>query len=139
MISRDKLRDKIARMVSATAIYLREDVKEALVKAYDKEGSPVAKSVFKSIIDNVKVAEDEKRPLCQDTGTLVFYVKAGESFHLLGELASIIKEATIEATLFTPLRPNAVDVITGKNSGDNTGERIPWIEWEIVPTVTKQR
>jgi len=127
------LKDKIARMVSATAIYLADDVKEALRKAYEKEDSPVAKSVFKSILDNIKVAEEEKRPLCQDTGTVIYYVRAGENFPLLGKLPGIIKEATIEATVSTPLRPNAVDVITGKNSGDNTGEGIPWIEWEIVP------
>jgi len=133
MISKDVLKDKIARMVSATAIYLADDVKATLRKAYEKEDSPVAKSVFKSILDNVKVAEEEKRPLCQDTGTVIYYVKAGENFPLLGKLPSILKEATVVATASTPLRPNAVDVITGKNSGDNTGERIPWIEWEIVP------
>jgi len=133
MISKDVLKDKIARMVSASAIYLADDVKEALRKAYEKEDSPVAKSVFKSILDNVKVAEEERRPLCQDTGTVIYYVKVGENFPLLGKLPSILKEATVEATASTPLRPNAVDVITGKNSGDNTGERIPWIEWEIVP------
>jgi len=121
MISKDVLKDKIVRMVSATAIYLADDVKEALRKAYEREDSPVAKSVFKSILDNVKVAEEEKRPLCQDTGIVIYYVKVGENF------------PTVAATASTPLRPNAVDVITGKNSGDNTGERIPWIEWEIVP------
>jgi len=133
MISKDVLKDKIVRMVSATAIYLADDVKEALRKAYEREDSPVAKSVFKSILDNVKVAEEEKRPLCQDTGIVIYYVKVGENFPLLGKLPTILKEATVAATASTPLRPNAVDVITGKNSGDNTGERIPWIEWEIVP------
>ena len=133
MVSREVLKDKIATMVSATAIYLADDVKEALKKAYEREDNVVAKSVLKSILDNVKIAEEEKRPLCQDTGTLIYYIKAGENFPLLGELPAVIREATIEATASTPLRPNAVDVITGKNSGNNTGENIPWIEWEIIP------
>ena len=127
------MKNKIARMVSTAAVYLPDDVKEALRKAYENEDSPVAKSVIKSILDNVRVAEEEKRPLCQDTGTVIYYVKAGENFPLLGELPTILREATVEATTSTPLRPNAVDVITGENSGDNTGEKIPWIEWEIVP------
>ncbi|MCD6504755.1 fumarate hydratase [Candidatus Bathyarchaeota archaeon] len=133
MISREVLRDKIAMMVSAAAIYLADDVKEALRRAYEREERTVAKSVLRSILDNVKIAEEEMRPLCQDTGTLLYYIKAGEDFPMLGELPAIIKEATVKATASTPLRPNAVDVITGKNSGDNTGEGIPWIEWEIIP------
>jgi len=128
MISEETLTEKIARMVSTAAIYLPDDVKEALKKAYEKEDNPVAKNVFKSILDNIKVAEEEKRPLCQDTGTLIYYINAGENFHLLGKLPNIIKKATIEATASTPLRPNAVDMITGKNSGNNIGERIPWIK-----------
>jgi len=133
MISREVLRDKIAMMVSAAAIYLADDVKEALRRAYEREERTVAKSVLRSILDNVKIAEEEMRPLCQDTGTLLYYIKAGEDFLMLGELPAIIKEATVKATASTPLRPNAVDVITGKNSGDNTGEGVPWIEWEIIP------
>lgn len=134
MISKETLKDKIVKMVSAAAIYLADDVEEALRKAYIKEDKPVAKNVLKSIIDNVKAAREEKKPLCQDTGTVLYYIKAGENFPLLGELPNIIKEATIEATFSTPpLRPNAVDALTSKNSGDNTGERIPWIEWEMLP------
>ncbi|MEM2875534.1 MAG: fumarate hydratase [Candidatus Bathyarchaeia archaeon] len=133
MVSEGLLRSKVVEMVSAAAIYLADDVKEALRKSYEVEDNPLAKKVFESILDNVRVAEEEGRPLCQDTGTLIYYVKAGDNFPLLGRLPSIIRDATIEATASTPLRPNAVDVITGENSGDNTGERIPWVEWEIVP------
>lgn len=133
MISTSFLKDNVVKAISAAAIYLTDDVKIALRKAYEDENSSVAKSVLKSILDNVKVAEEEKRPICQDTGTVMFYVKAGEKFPLLGKLHNILREATVEATAITPLRPNAVDMITGKNSGDNTGERIPWIEWEILP------
>ena len=133
MISEDLLTNKIAKMVSTAAIYLPEDVKTALKNAYEKEGNPVAKKVFESILENIKVAENEKRPLCQDTGTIIYYIKAGENFPFLGKLPKILKEATVKATVATPLRPNAVDVITGKNSGNNIGENIPWIEWEIVP------
>jgi len=52
---------------------------------------------------------------------------------MLGRLPRILREATAEATRSTPLRPNAVDAITGENSRDNTGEYTPWICWEIVP------
>jgi fumarate hydratase subunit alpha len=133
MVPPSFLKESIVKMISAAAIYLADDVKDALKKAYENEDKPVAKSIFKSILDNIRVAEEENRPICQDTGTVMFYVKAGEKFPLLGKLPNILKESTIEATAVTPLRPNAVDVIVGKNSGDNTGEKIPWIQWEILP------
>lgn len=133
MIAEDVLKKAIIKLVSAAAIYLPQDVKDALRKAYEREENPVAKNVIKSILDNVEIAENEKKPMCQDTGVVIFYIEAGEKFPLLGRLPAILREATKEATKRTPLRPNAVDVVTGKNSGDNTGERIPWIEWEIVP------
>lgn len=133
MISESVLKEAVTKLVSAAAIYLPQDVKDALKKAYEREESPTAKEVVKSILTNIEVAEREKKPLCQDTGTVIFYVEAGEKFPLLGKLPEILRDATREATKITPLRPNAVDVITGVNSGDNTGERIPWIEWEIIP------
>jgi len=120
-------------MISAAAIYLPDDVKQALRRAYEIEEEPLAKKMLESILENVEVAEEEGRPLCQDTGVVTFYVEAGERFPLLGKLPEILREAAIEATEKTPLRPNAVDVITGKNSGDNTGENMPWMEWKIIP------
>lgn len=133
MMLSDVLCSKIVRMVSAASIYLADDVKKALRDAYEREEGSIAKSMLRSLLENIRVAEEEKRPLCQDTGTIIYYVKAGEGFPFLGELPSILRKATVEATFSVPLRPNAVDVFTGENSGDNTGERIPWMEWEITP------
>jgi fumarate hydratase class I len=67
--------------------------------------------------------------MCQDTGVPVFYVKVPVGLSH-AELKSTILEATREATQKVPLRPNAVDVITEKNSGDNTGEGFPVIYFE---------
>lgn len=133
MVSEEALKKEIVKLISAAAIHLPNDVKEALRKAYEKEENPIARKVFKSILENVRVAGEEERSLCQDTGIIVFYVKVGESFPLLGKIPKMIREATVEATSSIPLRPNAVNIITDENTGDNTGERIPWIEWEIIP------
>jgi fumarate hydratase subunit alpha len=127
----DKLFNATIQLIEAAATWLPNDVENALKIAYEKETNPLAKNMLKAMIENVKVARDEVLPICQDTGTVIFYIKAGEKFPLLGKLPVILKRATIEATNKIPLRPNAVDVFTGKNSGDNTGRYIPWIEWEI--------
>lgn len=110
-----------------------EDVKHALRDARANETSELAKKVIDSMLRNLEVAEAERRPSCQDTGTVIFYVRAGDRFPHLGVLEGSLREATIRATAEVPLRPNSVNIFTGKNSGNNTADRIPWVEWELVP------
>ncbi len=52
---------------------------------------------------------------------------------MLADVRPILREAVKEATCTAPLRHNAVEIFEEKNTGNNTGERIPWIDWEIVP------
>ncbi|MBS7633369.1 fumarate hydratase [Candidatus Bathyarchaeota archaeon] len=71
-------------------------------------------------------------PVCQDTGTIIFYVKAGDKVKDLDKVEGAIINAVRKATKEVPLRPNAVDPFTQKNSGDNTGRYIPYVNWEIA-------
>ena len=123
------------RLITTAAIYLPADVKSALKKAQDSESGELPKKVIGSMLKNLEIAEAEGRPSCQDTGTVIFYVKAGDRFPYLGLLEGALRSATVKATAEAPLRPNSVNILTGKNSGNNTADRIPWIEWEIVPGV----
>ena len=129
----EKITDAIVKLVSTAAIYLPVDVKRALKRAQERETSELPKKVIGSMLRNLDIAEAEGRPSCQDTGTVIFYVKAGDKFPYLGMLERILRNATVRATAEVPLRPNSVNIITGKNSNNNTGDRIPWIEWELVP------
>lgn len=129
----ERVTNAAAKLVSTAAIYLPPDVKSALQSAQDSETSELAKKVIGSMLKNLEVAEAESRPSCQDTGTVIFYVRAGDRFPHLGVLEGALRNATVKATADVPLRPNSVNIITGKNSGNNTGDRIPWIEWELVP------
>ena len=128
-----KITDAAASLISAAAIYLPPDVKRALKEAQLNESTELAKKVIGSMLKNLEVAEAEARPACQDTGTVIFYVKVGDSFPYLGKLEEILRNATVKATADVPLRPNSVNIFTGKNSGNNTADRIPWIEWVLVP------
>jgi fumarate hydratase subunit alpha len=129
----EKITDAAVRLVSTAAIYLPSDVKRALKSAQENETSELAKKVIGSMLMNLDVAEAEGRPSCQDTGTVIFYIRAGDKFPYLGMLERALRNATVKATAEVPLRPNSVNIITGKNSNNNTGDRIPWIEWELVP------
>lgn len=112
---------------------LPKDVKEALESAYLNETSDAGKTQLRAILDNVELAEKTRTPMCQDTGTIIFYVKAGAEVRNLEIIEEALHRATRRATVEVPLRPNAVDPFLRKNTGDNTGRNIPFINWEITP------
>ncbi len=108
-------------------------MKRALLKAYRNEESETGKTQLKAILDNLELAKKTRTPICQDTGLIVFYVKAGAEAKGLDKIADALYSATRKATNDVPLRPNAVDSFTQKNTGDNTGRFIPFIYWDIMP------
>lgn len=130
----EKLVEDVAvRLLQLAVTELPKDVKEALEKAYRDEESEAGRTQLEAIIDNVKLAEKTRTPMCQDTGVIIFYVKAGANAKDLDKIEQALHEATKRATKEVPLRPNAVNPLTGKNSGDNTGRFVPFIHWAIVP------
>lgn len=120
-------------ILKQAVIYLPEDVKQALKKAYAEETSENGKTQLKAILDNIELAEKYQAPVCQDTGTIIFYIKSGANVKNLDKVEEALINATKRATKEVPLRPNAVDPFTQKNSGDNAGRFIPYLNWEIVP------
>ncbi|MBS3815600.1 MAG: fumarate hydratase, partial [Hadesarchaea archaeon] len=80
-----------------------------------------------------EIAEKEERPICQDTGIPVFFVKLGTELDLNYDLNSVLKKAVKSATKNVPLRPNVVNPLTRENTGDNTGENQPIIHIEAFP------
>ena len=126
------IQDTSARLLKMAATVLPKDIEKALRAAHDRETDPTAKTQFAAILENIEIAETGV-PMCQDTGIIIFYVKVGTKFPFMDEIRTALKNATRIATEKTPLRPNAVNPIVGGNSGDNTGVKIPWINWEIVP------
>lgn len=125
--------DIIAKFTDYIAKNLPDDVMIKLEQLRSTEESPLAKVIYDSMFENLAKAVELNRPCCQDTGFIQFFIKAGASFPLLSEVKRILNEAVKTATQSTPLRHNAVEIFEEKNTGDNTGERIPWIDWEIIP------
>ncbi len=127
------LTDAFVELFRRAATDLPPDVENALRQAYEREepGSP-AQSVLGNILENVNLARKQSTPICQDTGTPIFYVYYPAGWSTI-KLREQIEEAARRATAKSYLRPNAVDSLTGKNSGDNTGEDFPvihFVEWE---------
>ncbi len=119
-------------LLEKAVIYLPEDLKEVLKRAYMEETSEIGKTQLGIILENVALAEKYQAPVCQDTGIIFFYVRAGADVKGLNTIEAALLKATRRATREIPLRPNAVDPLTQKNSGDNTGRFVPYVEWEII-------
>lgn len=127
------LTQEFLELLRRTSTDLRPDVENALREAQEREetGSAAA-GALDTILKNVELARQKSTPICQDTGTPIFYVHYPAGWSTL-KLEKQIKAAVAEATVKAYLRPNAVDSLTGKNSGDNLGEAFPSLhfqEWE---------
>ena len=125
-----RLRDAIVELYRQAATSLPADVEYALRRAHKKEAKKSnARTALSAILENIEVARETSRPICQDTGVPVFFVKVPFGIGHLG-LGRTIIQATRIATEKVPLRANAVDILTDKNSGDNTGIGFPVIYFE---------
>ncbi len=125
--------DVAVNLLRLAVTELPNDIKKALRKAHQEETSEAGKTQLKAILDNIELAEKTRTPMCQDTGTIIFYIKAGAEVRSLDKVESALRKAVKKATIDVPLRPNAVDPFKQENTGDNTGRNIPYINWEMMP------
>jgi fumarate hydratase subunit alpha len=124
--------DTAVNLLKLAVVRLPSDVKDALQHAHREETSEAGRVQLEAILKDIELAEKENTPLCQDTGIIIFYVKAGAKAKGLEKIETALQRATVRATQEIPLRPNTVDPFTGKNTGDNTGRYVPYINWEIT-------
>lgn len=129
----EDLTPALVELVRQTATDLPPDVEGALVNARDQEETgSAAYGVLKTILENVELARDNSTPICQDTGTPIFFVQYPQGMSIR-KLRRRIRDAVEQATKNTYLRPNAVDSITGINSGNNLGDdAFPTIHFEEI-------
>ncbi len=97
-----------------------------------EEPGSAARGALETILKNVELSRQNSTPICQDTGTPIFYVyfPVGWSVRALRQQ---IEAAVVQATKKSYLRPNSVDSLTGKNSGNNLGgSHFPSLHFEEV-------
>jgi fumarate hydratase class I len=129
----ENLAPHFIELIRRTATDLPADMESALRKAREQEDPNLAaQSTLDAILENVRLSRERSTPICQDTGTPIFYVYYPTGWSTL-ELKRQIREAVAEATARSYLRPNSVDSLTGKNPGNNLGDDFPTFhfeEWE---------
>lgn len=125
-----EIRDAVLELIRLCSTDLPSDVEKALRQAHkhEKPGS-VAHNILRDMLENVEIARRENVPLCQDTGTLIFYVNYPVEIKQSLVMRPIIN-ATKMATRKNLLRPNSVDSVSGRNSSTNIGPGHPAIYFD---------
>ncbi len=127
----NKLSEQIYDLIVRTSTEIPEDVETALQRAAEHEKNADNSLAFDQLtlmLENISLARETARPLCQDTGVINFYVDVPVSFDKV-EFIAAAEEAILRATGEGILRKNSVCSLSGKNSGTNLGVGAPAFYW----------
>jgi fumarate hydratase class I len=127
----EHLYKSIYTLIARTTSDLPEDVENALERARRSEMSVNAAKALDVILQNSRIAREQTKPICQDTGTLAFWVEAPPSIEL-EDFKETLYACVRDATKAGLLRQNCVDPATGRNTANNLGPSFPLIHWEPV-------
>lgn len=126
----NNFRESVLSLITETSANLPGDVRRAIARAIDSEDPASQAGLAMSAISvNIDMAVDNVSPICQDTGMPTFFIHSPRGADQL-MMKREIEEAVAEATRTGKLRPNAVDALSGKNSGNNLGRQVPVIHFE---------
>ncbi|WP_088042745.1 fumarate hydratase [Bacillus sp. EAC] len=125
-----QLQESIYQLIVETSTNLPKDVRKAIRQAKANESAGTRSAIaLETITNNIMMAEGDVSPICQDTGMPTFKVKTPVGVNQL-EIKKAIFAAMEQATKDSKLRPNSVDSLFGKNSGNNLGPGTPVIKFE---------
>jgi fumarate hydratase, class I len=119
------LHDSLLELIRRTSAEIPDDVHQAIVTSLERElQGTIAKSAMKIIEQNIALAKNKSQPICQDTGSIIFYVDCPVGYDQPA-FEEAARDAVKVATKKGFLRQNSVDSITGKNDGTNVGPGSP--------------
>jgi len=120
-----QLQDSLVELIRRTSSEIPDDVNRALIRSLENEKKgTIAESALKIIDQNIELAKQKSQPICQDTGSVLFYVDTPVGYDQI-TFAETTREAVKLATKKGFLRQNSVDSLTGKNDGTNLGPGAP--------------
>jgi fumarate hydratase class I len=120
-----ELPDSLLELIRRTSTEIPDDVHQAILNALEQEKKgTIAENAIKIIDQNIALAKNKSQPICQDTGSILFYVDCPVGFDQI-TFAETARAAVTLATKKGYLRQNSVDSLTGKNDGTNVGPGAP--------------
>src|SRR2546422_10499639 len=123
-------RESMLELLIQTSTNLPPDVRQAMGVALKREEPRSQAGRALAIIgENIDMAYEDEGPICQDTGFITFEIKTPVGANQM-VMRKRIEEAVAEATRRGKLRPNSVDSVTGKNTGNNLGPGTPVVHFE---------
>jgi len=124
-----ELQTSLLELIRRTSAEIPNDVHKAILAALEREqqGS-IAKNALKIVDQNIALAKNKSQPICQDTGSIIFYVDCPIGFDQI-TFEDAAREAVKLATKKGYLRQNSVDSLTGKNDGTNVGPGAPVVHF----------
>ena len=129
-VSPDKvLFDSLLELIRKTSVEIPDDVQKVILKALKREEKNTTAEYAMNIIKaNISLAKQKSQPICQDTGTILFFVNHPKGFHQKA-FTKVVHKAVVKATEVGYLRQNSVDSLTGKNDSMNVGPGHPDIHF----------
>lgn len=129
MVKKDSILDSLVELIRVTSTVIPDDVSKVVLEALEREEKNTTAEYAMNIIKaNIELAKKKSQPLCQDTGTVIFYVYHPAGFFQKPMVQNIHK-AVRKSTELGYLRQNSVDSLTGENAGTNIGEGHPSIHF----------
>ena len=127
--SEKELFNSIVELVRVTSTVIPDDIQKVVLEALAREEKNTTAEYAMNIIKaNIELAKKKSQPICQDTGTILFFISHPVGFNQT-KFSNIIKKAVVKATEVGYLRQNSVDSLTGKNEGMNIGLGHPSIHF----------
>lgn len=121
-INTSEITENIKEMCIEANLWLSKDVKERIVAAEQSESAPIGKKILGQLVENMKIAENEQIPICQDTGMAVIFMEVGQEVHFTGDfIEDAINEGVRRGYQEGYLRKSVVsDPLLRVNTKDNT-------------------
>src|SRR3954467_6540115 len=123
------LQDSLVELIRRASAEIPDDVHKAIVESLEREKKgTIAESAMKIIEKNIELAKQKSQPICQDTGSIIFYIDCPIGFDEI-EFEETLRKAVRLATKKGFLRQNSVDSLTGVNDGTNVGPGSPTVHF----------
>ncbi len=131
MVRTGQYKGRLLELIAKTSSELPNDVLGALRGAAENAGQGTAEATaLAAMLENATLAVERRLPICQDTGSLLFFIDAPSGFDTLA-FEEDARAAAAEATALGLLRQNCVETLTGHNTGNNVGYGSPQFNWHF--------